>query len=239
MALSYVHLPLLLLLLPLSEGATVFTLHNNCKTKVWLGILSGAGSDTLNHGGLRLKPSDTVNVTAPEKWSGRFWGRHGCTFNRRTGQGHCVTGDCGGLMHCSGAGGAPPVSLAEFTLNSPVDYYDVSLVDGYNLPISVVPIGGSGSMCKPVTCVSDLNRSCPQDLQVKVNNRVVACKSACLAFNTPEYCCTGAYGTPDKCKPSEYSHVFKAACPSAYSYAYDDATSTFVCDRANYLIRFC
>ncbi|KAK7830773.1 thaumatin-like protein 1 [Quercus suber] len=25
--------------------------------------------------------------------------------------------------------------------------------------------------------------------------RVIACKSACLAFNQPQYCCTGNYGT--------------------------------------------
>lgn len=70
--------------------------------------------------------------------------------------------------------------------------------------------------------------------------RVIACKSACLAFNQPKYCCTGNYGTPDKCPPTKYSKIFKHQCPQAYSYAYDDKTSTFTCTGgANYLITFC
>ncbi|KAF3521148.1 hypothetical protein DY000_02062406, partial [Brassica cretica] len=68
---------------------------------------------------------------------------------------------------------------------------------------------------------------------------VAACKSACAAFNAPEFCCTGAHATPQTCSPTHFSAVFKNACPSAYSYAYDDATSTFTCSGANYLITFC
>ena len=38
-------------------------------------------------------------------------------------------------------GGQPPATLAEFTLNGwgNQDYYDVSLVDGYNLQMSIHP----------------------------------------------------------------------------------------------------
>ncbi|MGI4329182.1 thaumatin family protein, partial [Klebsiella pneumoniae] len=46
-------------------------------------------------------------------------------------------------------------------------------------------------------------------------------------------------GTPDTCKPSSYSELFKSACPHAYSYAYDDKTSTFTCAGADYHITFC
>ena len=44
-------------------------------------------------------------------------------------------------LGCAGRGGEPPVSLAEFTLNGHggQDYYDVSLVDGYNLPVFIEP----------------------------------------------------------------------------------------------------
>jgi hypothetical protein len=45
----------------------------------------------------------------------------------------------------------------------------------------------------------------------------VACKSACLAFGSPQYCCTGEYGNPGTCKPSTYSEFFKQACPRAFS----------------------
>lgn len=189
------------------------------------------------NGGLRLNTGESATIEAPKGWSGRFWPRTGCTFDQ-SGKGTCLTGDCGNKLNCGGAGGAPPVSLAEFTLDSPNDFYDVSLVDGYNLPVSIFPSGGKGQ-CKSVACRTDLNLNCPADLQVKNNSSVVACKSACMQLNTPEYCCTGEFGGPNTCKPTNYSKIFKSSCPDAYSYAYDDLTSTFTCAGANYMISFC
>ncbi|KAK1373008.1 hypothetical protein POM88_029201 [Heracleum sosnowskyi] len=81
-----------------------------------------------------------------------------------------------------------------------------------------------------------LNKYCPDELKVSNGD---ACKSACEAFGKPEYCCSGAHNTPDNCKPSVYAALFKMACPRAYSYAYDDQTSTFTCTGADYTITFC
>ena len=66
-------------------------------------------------------------------------------------------------------------------------------------------------------------------LKAHDSRRVVACKSACSAFNSSRYCCTGSFGSPQSCKPTAYSKIFKAACPKAYSYAYDDPTSIATC----------
>lgn len=45
----------------------------------------------------------------------------------------------------------------------------------------------------------------PEELQVKNGHgQVVACKSACLAFDLDVFCCRNNYGTPEKCKPSVY-----------------------------------
>ncbi|KAK1373010.1 hypothetical protein POM88_029203 [Heracleum sosnowskyi] len=82
----------------------------------------------------------------------------------------------------------------------------------------------------------DLNKYCPDELKVSNGD---ACKSACEAFGKPEYCCSGAHNTPETCKPSAYAAIFKMACPRAYSYAYDDLTSTFTCTGADYTITFC
>ena len=78
----------------------------------------------------------TVNVA--DGWAGRVWARTGCNFDG-SGQGHCATGDCGDKLECNGAGGVPPVTLAEITLNGAggKDFYDVSLVDGFNVPVQV------------------------------------------------------------------------------------------------------
>lgn len=149
-------------------------------------------------------------------------------------------------MQCGGAAAVPPATLAEFTLNGAggLDFYDVSLVDGYNLPMMVEPHGGAGAgNCTVTGCVADLNGGCPAELKVKAageeTREGVACKSACEAFGDPRYCCSGAYATPQTCKPSAYSQFFKSACPRAYSYAYDDGTSTFTCASADYFITFC
>ena len=148
-------------------------------------------------------------------------------------------------MSCKGAGGNSPATLAEFTLagDQGKDFYDVSLVDGFNLPMSVVP---QGAGCSTTSCAADVNAGCPAALAViespnpNPNTNTIGCKSACVALKEPQYCCTGAYGTPQTCKPTVYSNYFKSKCPQAYSYAYDDPTSTFTCPTGgNYLITFC
>ncbi|KAK1388264.1 Thaumatin-like protein 1 [Heracleum sosnowskyi] len=170
-------------LLTLHISATSITLYNKCSHPVWPGIQPGAGKPVL--------------------------ASHGCAFDAH-GRGKCATGDCGGALFCNGIGGAPPATLAEITLGSDQDFYDVSLVDGYNLAISITPIKGTGK-CTYAGCVSDLNM----------------------------YCCTGSYGSPQSCKPTAYSRIFKNACPRAYSYAYDDPTSIATCTGGSYFLTFC
>lgn len=216
-------------------GAT-FTFVNRCEYTVWPGILANAGSPRLDSTGFELPKETSRSFQAPTGWSGRFWARTGCNFDD-SGSGSCLTGDCGsGQVECNGLGAAPPATLAEFTLGTGgQDFYDVSLVDGYNLPMVVEGSGGSG-MCASTGCSTDLNRQCPAELKVGDGD---ACKSACEAFGSPEYCCSGAFNTPATCRPSVYSEMFKAACPRSYSYAYDDATSTFTCTGADYTVTFC
>jgi len=42
-------------------------------------------------------------------------------------------------LQCNDAGGVPPVTLAQVSLNGAdgKDFYDVSLVDGFNIPVQV------------------------------------------------------------------------------------------------------
>lgn len=118
-------------------------------------------------------------------------------------------------------------------------FYDVSLVDGYNVPISV-SAKSKASNCYIGGCLKDLNKICPQELQVLNGDRkVVACKSACLAYNLDIFCCRNAYGNPNKCKPNMYSNMFKHACPSYYSYAFDSPPPLVSCTSNEYIITFC
>ncbi len=87
----------------------------------------------------------------------------------------CQTGDCGfGLYQCQGTWngtdfgitGDAPTSLFEATISTTslaTVNYDVSLVSGYNTPISASP---SASGCYAPACTSDLNATCPTNLQV-------------------------------------------------------------------------
>jgi hypothetical protein len=157
-------------------------------------------------------------------------------------------------LECNGRTGQTPASLAEITFNGDKgqDFYDVSLVDGYNLPIKMRPMansfkkdGGGQYDCTEAGCSSDLNKQCPGELQVKAKNKVVGCKSACEALKKDEFCCKGKFDKPETCPPNKYSKIFKQACPTAYSYAYDDKTSTFTCrgkqdgKGADYEVQFC
>ncbi|KAL0438407.1 UNVERIFIED_CONTAM: Thaumatin-like protein 1 [Sesamum latifolium] len=208
------HITLLFLLMAQGSLGTVFTLVNRCDYTVWPGISSNAGSSGLDTTGFQLPPRATS-----------------------TGIGRCDTGDCGSnQIECNGAGATPPATLAEFTIGSGnPDFYDVSLVDGYNVPMIIQPAGGSGA-CGSTGCVTDVNRMCPNELRAGDG---LGCKSACEAFGSPEYCCRDAYASPATCRPSVYSEMFKSACPRSYSYAFDDATSTFTCSGADYTITFC
>ncbi|EOA40300.1 hypothetical protein CARUB_v10009026mg [Capsella rubella] len=224
-------------IIDLPSRLTVFTLKNKCSHTVWAATLAGRGP-RLGGGGFKLTSGASQKLQAPAGWSGRFWARTGCKFDA-SGNGRCITGDCGGLR-CNG-GAVPPVTLAEFTLvgDGGKDFYDVSLVDGYNVKLGIRPYGGYGD-CRYAGCITDLNANCPNELKVMgPQNNVVACKSACAVFNTDQYCCRGAFNTPETCPPTNYSRIFKEACPIAYSYAYDDQTNTFTCSRANYEITFC
>ncbi|KAL3628440.1 Thaumatin-like protein 1 [Castilleja foliolosa] len=216
----------------------MFTVTNNCPQKIWPATLTGQGDAVLS--GFELAPQASKTLNIPSPWSGRFWARFQCSNsdNRFT----CLSGDCNlGKVECNGAGATPPASLVEFTLAGAdgKDFYDISLVDGFNLPVSVIP---DRAGCQATVCPIDINNNgCPDELAVKdPNGGVVGCKSACLALDQPQYCCTGAFDKPGTCPPTNYSRIFKSKCPQAYSYAYDDATSTFTCPTgANYLITFC
>jgi hypothetical protein len=229
------------------DGVRQVLFMNQCKETVWVGAL---GAGVPEGGGFRLDAGQSHTLTLPGgKWTGRFWGRTGCAFDP-AGAGSCETGDCGARLQCGNAGGKPPATLAELTLSgggADPDFYDLSLVDGYNLPMAMAPLEGTYTRspgvahdCLAPSCTSDLNQTCPADLQVAgAGGKVVACQSACERFKSDEFCCAGAHNTPATCPRFSYADAFKRACPTAYSYAYDDATSTFTCKGEDYAIWFC
>lgn len=254
---------------------------NNCPDILWPGIATQAGEAPELHG-FELGPGQTMSLTVGPTWAGRVWGRTNCTVGGDTAT--CQTGDCLGKLNCV-YGGAAPATLAEFNLAGGVageqTFYDISLVDGYNLPLGVVYHPAENTTYIPPnlvnpTCIAtagflstpsqtgftytnvtypmpyqptltnrDISNWCPWDLQAfppyKPGDGVYPypdddiqrptfdpCLSACTSSHQPQDCCTGEYDDPNVCKPSLYSQYAKTVCPDAYSYAFDDKTSTFI-----------
>lgn len=228
-------------------GTHVFRFVNNCKQTIWVGALNGKSEYTLpEQGGWEMPSLSNHNITIVGAWSGRFWGRTECTTQNETFT--CATGDCVGLQ-CQGRGGQP-TTLAEFTLSpgTEQDFYDVSNVDAFSIPTGIYPAlnalistasGGTGA-CKASYCAGDINAVCPEQFQVKNSQgKIVACYSECTVTQSDLACCKNANDKPETCPATESSKIFKSVCPQAYSYAYDDLTSTFTCATTGYTIVFC
>ncbi|KAK3310972.1 thaumatin family-domain-containing protein [Chaetomium strumarium] len=136
---------------PSNSTAIPFTIANSCGETIWPGIATqnGTGPGT---GGFELAPGGSRTLFVSPDWAGRVWGRTNCSFNSDdSGAGYrsgadgygaaCRTGDCFGKLDCEFPGQVP-TTLAEFTLqggsSNNQTFYDISLVDGYNLPLAII-----------------------------------------------------------------------------------------------------
>ncbi|CAN1134777.1 Thaumatin-like protein 1, partial [Linum perenne] len=160
-----------------------------------------------------------------------FWGRTECSYDA-TSNFTCLTGDCGtGKIQWSSQGCLP---YSEFH-----GHFFPKIDNGFNLPVSIAPVEGNRA-CKTKSCEKSVNRVCPPELAVRNSKgRVVACKSACMAFQKAQYCCEGYYSSLKRCPPSSYAKLFKAQCPDAYSYPFDNNMNSFCPTGKNYIITFC
>jgi thaumatin family protein len=203
-----------------------YTIVNQCTQTVWAAALPAT---TFPGGDVEMAPGVSFQVGIENGWSGRIWGKTGCTTSG---------------THLTCASDAFPASLAELTLTSSptgLDFYDVSLVDGFNLPIELVAQGHVPNPAHPYDCgdpqcVPNLNATCPQPLQDVVGGAVLACANdECKVLGDNDA------ASPDCIYPNQYTRFFKSACPTAYSYPYDDPTSTFTCEGTtnDYAVVFC
>lgn len=132
-----------------------FRITNYCPVDIYPAIYTQAGTGPT-FGGYVAAPGNTTSFGVSADWQGRIWARTNCTFNDNgtapavsgglngTGEA-CLTGDCGGVLNCQGTG--KPATLAEFTMSSNLNlsYYDISLVDGYNLPLGIISLHNESS----------------------------------------------------------------------------------------------
>lgn len=218
-------------------GKRLITVVNKTRKTVWAVVTNTA----VYPAGRRLAPGQSMSVTVANDWGGRIWGRTGCAT---TAASTCASGDCTSV--CSG--GNPPTTLGEFTFAAfdDMDFYDVSMVDGSNLPMyinvshttTVDPVSSAG--CYQGRCTTEVK--CPKAMQTLLNGQEIGCKPPCAAFGGDTYCCRGAWAGRENCVPAkwpvDYTQVFKLAAPYAYSYAFDDSATMSCKHQCYYRVTF-
>ncbi|QRV88250.1 pathogenesis-related protein PR5K (thaumatin family) [Ceratobasidium sp. AG-Ba] len=222
-----------------SVAARTFTVRNSCPFTVWPAVFTDLNVGTAVpdvETGWEAAAGTERSFNVPDNWTaGRIWGRRDCDFSTEPGPNSCKTGGCNGGLLCDARSGTgvPPTSVAEWTLNASdgLDWYDVSLVDGYDLPIRISNTVG----CEIAECAVDLNPGCPAELKGPTNDSgfVLGCQSACAANldgNQADSanCCSGSHNLPETCPPSgvQFYSYFKSDCPRSYVYAYDESSGT-------------
>ncbi|XP_060171280.1 thaumatin-like protein 1 [Lycium barbarum] len=209
-----------------TQADTIINIRNNCPFTVWAAAVPGGGRRLAYGAAWRIPQTNLSSIS-----SRRIWGRTNCNFDT-SGRGQCQIGDCKGLLECQDYG-TPPVTLAEYTLNlsNNKDYFDISLVDGFNLPMEFSP--ASTDKCSArISCTADIIGQCPNELRTPGG-----CNSPCTVFKTDLYCCRNK---SNNCGPTNLSKFFKDRCSTSYSYPKDDTTSLFNCPSGiNYRVVFC
>ncbi|ORY88312.1 thaumatin family-domain-containing protein [Leucosporidium creatinivorum] len=231
------------------EAKRLITVTNNCAYNIWPAIYTSSGT----------APSLTAGTGWEQKSKAKInMGRTGCDFSTKSNlPSTCLTGGCNGGLACNlvGGTGVPPATLAEFAMGAggDADWYDISLVDGFNIPMSIT----NNKNCTEPACSVDINKICPSKLRVKngLKTKTYGCLTSCSAglwkgkggnANSP-YCCSGDYDTPETCPHTGvlYYDTFKVTCPMAYAYAYDESSGQsplYTCPTkkmASYTVTFC
>jgi len=159
------------------------TINNYCSETIWVGAFPNVQSVTVGGmnvttlGGWEMTANQSGTVMVPGSWSGRFWARTGCNFNN---SGVCdnqtvkvnnvdrIIANCCDTGGCTGAGGKyvlncvqtglPPSTLAELTVvASGQDSYDVSMVDGGNISVEIIPSSSTYTCTGNGKCINTLN----------------------------------------------------------------------------------
>ena len=150
----------------------------------------------------------------------------------------CEGGDC------ASDGGTGRGTLVQFDVpEEGLSLYNVSLVDGFNLPIAFMPAGVEATKdgpCRAARCAASLDVGCPEALRRYDEGGAVAyCESICRACGACEGCddcgdlgaaaCGGCTEVADVCcggmgcDANAYTEVWQSLCPDAIAYAGDEA----------------
>ena len=123
--------------------------------------------------------------------------------------------------------GAGRYSLAEFTFNTDFhdfDWYDISFVDAFNLPLGIAPLARPD--CQTLACPDDFLAGCPDVGKFETNGQVVACVS------------------PERDNGDSPVAQYFEGCDDAYAWSADDQhgsdpSPTHACAGEDFAVTFC
>ncbi|KAF8062655.1 Glucan endo-1 [Scenedesmus sp. PABB004] len=240
---------------PPAGGPRTLKFVNACPQPIWLSSTHNTDRMPLPGGVVKIAQGASYTYDIPSNgWAGRLWPKVGCDDAGT----NCAFGDS--VPPCPPGGCSPPAET-KVEFNWPTDpnadcWYDVSLVDGFSLPMRITPANAPAShpTCTPTACDVSL-AACPTDeadvgdLRAVVGGQVVACLSPCKKWNYDApwglhkseqvepglwFCCPTPPTTPATCSANrivntKYVNLVRSACKTAYSYAYDDTAGLHAC----------
>ncbi|WVO22449.1 uncharacterized protein IAS62_003779 [Cryptococcus decagattii] len=224
------------------------TVSNKCSSSIYVAVGGKGGALTTIGGAAQpggwKQALGYYSFNVPDGWNiGRICARTGWN-----------------TIKCSGSEyGKPGATLAECTIDiNHMDSYDISIVDGYNLPMEIT---SSDPSCAKGSCgtETDIFTQCDPSLVYPTNSdKIYSCNSACGnliqfrkffadANNSPVCCVHNGVAVHHINCPNTYISFYqtmKRMCHNAYVYSdddmYDDAV--FTCpstNKSSYTITFC
>lgn len=117
-----------------SDGGRSITFVNRCSYPIWISPFP-----TLGNGIQRIDQNSQTLYGIPDSgWKGRFWPKTDCDNDGQ----NCAVGQS--VPPCPSQGCQPPAETkVEYFFPDANDqnavWYDISLVDGYSLPMEIIP----------------------------------------------------------------------------------------------------
>ena len=115
------------------------TFLNRCTYPVWVTPFTSDNGPQLGNGIQKLAQNARTTYDIPDSgWKGRFWPKTGCDGSGQ----NCAVGQA--VAPCPSKGCQPPADTKVEFFYPKIDdkntaWYDISLVDGYSLPMEIIP----------------------------------------------------------------------------------------------------
>ncbi|KAI9636779.1 thaumatin family-domain-containing protein [Dioszegia hungarica] len=267
-------LMLVVALIPATQAVRKITIDNQCKGTVWPAIQvewpknAPPGPNPTKMDGSPQpfgwkQPPGKYSFQVPDDWTrSRIWARTGC---KDDGTG-CKIGGCASGGQCNGRDwGGSGGTLAEFTLlttktiHQSTDNYDVSMVDGFNLPMTISHSAGCETASCGVGAGHDILTMCDSRLAYPPGSDVVwGCVSPCnvgkqlspaFSGENSVWCCNQngvAISPQTRCdkKDIPFYTKYKPHCQKAYVFPaddnYHDPDAVFMCNKpGDFTITLC